>query len=114
MTVTAKNLVETKFAEVAETTQYTATNVRAIVDKFTATNVTALAATIVVKIVPVGGTAATVNAITPVATPLSIAANSTYLFPEVVGQALNPGDFISTIAGTASALVIRISGREIV
>jgi len=36
-----------------------------------------------------------------------------YTFPEIVGQVLNSGDFISTIAGTASAINIRASGRQI-
>jgi hypothetical protein len=36
-----------------------------------------------------------------------------YTFPEIVGQVLLPGSFISTIAGTASAINIRASGREV-
>jgi hypothetical protein len=36
-----------------------------------------------------------------------------YTFPELVGQVLAFGDFISTIAGTASAINIRVSGREV-
>jgi hypothetical protein len=31
----------------------------------------------------------------------------------LVGAALMPGGFISTLAGTASAVNIRVSGREI-
>jgi hypothetical protein len=37
----------------------------------------------------------------------------TYTFPEIVGAALAPSGFISTIAGTASAINIRSNGREI-
>jgi hypothetical protein len=37
----------------------------------------------------------------------------TYLCPELVGQALEPGGFISTIASAATALTLRVSGREI-
>lgn len=110
MTVTAKPLVEAKYAENAETTQYTATNVRTIIDKFTATNVTGSAAVLTIRIVPSGGTASASNAITY---QKSVAAGSTEIFPEVVGQYLSSGDFVSTLAGTASALVIRMSGREI-
>jgi hypothetical protein len=40
-------------------------------------------------------------------------AGETYTFPEIVGAALAAGDFISTIAGTATAINIRASGREI-
>lgn len=36
-----------------------------------------------------------------------------YTFPEIVGQVLNAGDFISTIAGTATSVNIRASGREV-
>jgi hypothetical protein len=48
--------------------------------------------------------------------PSKIAENAQttqYTFPEVVGQVLNSGGFISTIAGTASAINIRASGRVV-
>ena len=38
MTVTAKVLIPSKIAENTQSTQYTATNVTTIMDKFTATN----------------------------------------------------------------------------
>lgn len=111
MTVTAKCLLEAKQAENAETTQYTApTGVRTIVDKFTVTNTTAGAVTITIKVVPSGGAAGASNVITQTA---SVAANSVYTAPEMVGQILNAGDFISTLASAAASLTIRISGREI-
>jgi hypothetical protein len=110
MAVTAKCLLEAKYAENSETTQYSAgSGVRTIVDKFTATNVTASAATITVKVIASGGTASTDETIVK---EKSLAAGETYTFPEMVGQVLNAGDFISTLAGTATAIVIRISGRE--
>jgi hypothetical protein len=43
----------------------------------------------------------------------TIVPDETYTCPELVGQALEPGGFISTIAGTATSLTIRASGREI-
>jgi hypothetical protein len=43
----------------------------------------------------------------------SIAPDETYTCPELVGQALEPGGFISTIASAATSLTIRASGREI-
>lgn len=111
MTVTAKPLVEAKFAENAQTTQYTApAGTRTIIDKYTVTNVTGSSATFTGNIVPSGGAAGSSNVVTQTKT---IAANSTEVFPEQVGQILGPGDAISTLAGTASALVLRISGREI-
>jgi hypothetical protein len=111
MTVTAKPLVEAKFAENAQTTQYTApAGTRTIIDKFTATNVTGSNAVLTINVVPSGGSVGSSNIITQTKT---IAANSTETFPEQVGQILGPGDAVSTLAGTASALVLRISGREI-
>jgi hypothetical protein len=110
MTVTAKPLVSAKYAENAETTQYTANGVRTIVDKFTGTNVSGATALLTVRLVPSGGTAGAANT---TVYQKSLAAGETYTFPEIVGQILAPGDFISTLAGTASAIVIRISGREI-
>jgi hypothetical protein len=43
----------------------------------------------------------------------SLAASETYIFPELVGHILPSGGFISTIAGTASAINMRVSGREV-
>jgi hypothetical protein len=39
--------------------------------------------------------------------------SETYTFPELVGQVLAPGGAISTLAGTATAINIRASGREV-
>jgi len=110
MTVTAKVLVPAKFAENAQTTQYTANGVTALIDKFTATNISASAATISVNLVTTAGSAGSSNLITKTKT---LQANEVYTFPELVGQVLGSGDFISTIAGTASAINIRVSGREV-
>lgn len=111
MTVTAKCLLEAKLAENAQTTQYTApVGTRTIIDKCTATNTTASPVTIAWNIVPNGSAAAAANTIVQTKT---IAANATDTTPEMVGQIMGPGDAISTLAGTASAVVIRISGREL-
>jgi hypothetical protein len=110
MTVTVKVLVPAKYAENAQTTQYTATGVTAIIDKFTATNITATAATISVNLVTVSDSAGNTNLITKTK---SLQASEVYTFPELVGQVLGSGDFISTIAGTGSAVNIRVSGREV-
>ena len=110
MTVTVKVLVPAKYAEAAQTTQYTATGVNAIIDKFTATNISATAATISVNLVTSAGSAGNNNLITKTKT---LQAAEVYTFPELVGQVLGVSDFISTIAGTASAINIRVSGREV-
>lgn len=110
MTVTVKVLVPAKSAENAQTTQYTATGVTTIIDKFTATNYSASPATISVNLVTASDSAGNQNLITKTKT---LQASETYTFPEIVGQVLAAGGFISTIAGTASAINIRASGREI-
>ncbi len=110
MTVIVKNIVPGKTVEAAQTTQYTANNVTTIIDKFTATNYSATAATISVNLVTVAGSAGNINLITKTKT---LQPSEVYTFPELVGQVLNPGDFISTIAGTASAINMRVSGREV-
>ena len=110
MTVTTKVLIPAKTAENSQTTQYTATGVTAIIDKFTATNYSASAATISVNLVNPLGSTGNDNLIVKTKT---LAPAETYTFPELVGAALAPGGFISTIAGTASAINIRASGREV-
>ena len=110
MTVSVKVLVPAKTVENVQTTQYTATGVTAIIDKFTATNFTATAATISVNLVTVSGSSGNSNLITKTTT---LQASEVYTFPELVGQVLGIGDFISTIAGTASAINMRVSGREV-
>ena len=109
MTVTAKPLIPSKEMEAAQTTQYTAVNCTAIIDKFTATNTSVSNAVISVNLLNAGGTADASNLIVDAR---AIAPNETYTFPELVGQVLASGGFIST-TGTATALTIRSSGREI-
>jgi hypothetical protein len=111
MTTTAKNIVPRKDAEGAQATQYTATNCRTIIDKFTATNHTAGNVTIAVSLVPSGGAAAAANT---VLAARAIAPGETYLCPELIGQILEAGGFISTLAGAAASLSISASGREVV
>jgi hypothetical protein len=107
MAVTATVLIDAKLAEDSQTTQYTSTGGVTLIDKFTATNVSASPATISVNLVPSGGSAGSSNLITDART---LAVGETYLFPELVGQSLAAGDFISTLAGTASAITIRAGG----
>ena len=110
MTVTAKVLIPAKIAEASQTTQYTATNVTTIIDKFTATNYSAGAVTISVNLVTSGGTAGNDNLITKTK---SLQPAEVYTFPEIVGQILAPSGFISTIASAATSVNIRASGREV-
>ena len=110
MTVTVKVLIPAKTAENSQTTQYTASNVTTIIDKFTATNYSASAATISINLVTAAGSAGNDNLITKTKT---LQPAEVYTFPEIVGQVLAASGFISTIAGTASAINIRASGREV-
>jgi hypothetical protein len=110
MTVTVKVLIPAKIAENAQTTQYTATGVTTIIDKFTATNYSSAAATISVNLVTGADTAGNQNLIVKTKT---LQPAETYTFPEIVGAALASSGFISTLAGTATAINIRSNGREI-
>lgn len=111
MTVTSKVLIPAKQAENAQTTQYTAVNCTTYIDKFSVTNTTSGNVTFSANVVTSAGAAGSANLVLK---SRAIAPNETYLCPELVGQVLQPGDFISTIAGAATSLTIRASGREIV
>ena len=110
MAVSGSNIIPAKTAENTQTTQYTSDGVQTIIDKFTATNYSATAATISVNLVTAAGSAGNSNLITKTKT---LQASEVYTFPELVGQVLGAGDFISTIADTASAINMRVSGREV-
>jgi hypothetical protein len=110
MTVTSKVLIPAKQAENAQTTQYTAVNVIALIDKFSVTNTSAVNVLFSCNILAIGGIPGDANLILKAR---AIAPNETYTCPELVGQVLEPGGFISTLAGAASSLTIRASGREI-
>lgn len=111
MTVTNKLLIQPKQAENAQTTQYTALNCTTLIDKFTVTNTSAGNVLFSVNLVVSGGSPGNSNLILKTR---PVAPNETYACPELVGQVIEPSGFISTLAGTASALTISASGREIV
>jgi len=110
MAVVAKVLVPPLQLATAQTTQYTATNVKAIIDKATITNTGASNASFNVNVVTSGGSANNANLVIDTKT---VVPNETYLCPELVGQVLDGGDFISTSASAATTLTFRVSGREI-
>lgn len=110
MAVTVKNLIPRKQAESSQTTQYTATNCKTIIDKFTVTNTSAANVTLSVNLVASGGSAGDSNLVLKAK---SIAPSETYTCPELVGQTLEASGFISTLAGSATSLTISASGREI-
>ena len=107
MTTTAGALIPSKAVEAVETVQYTSSNVRSIIDNFDVYNGTTDAIPYTVRLVPSGSTADASNtlysrAIAPGETARGV----------LVGQILEPGDFISTLAGE-TGLVHRASGRKV-
>ncbi|CAB4202504.1 hypothetical protein UFOVP1366_30 [uncultured Caudovirales phage] len=108
MAIVISNIIPAKTAEATQTTQYTSNGVQTIIDKFTATNYSATAATISVNLITATGSATDSNLIVKART---LQASETYTFPELVGHVLPNNGFISTLAGTATAINIRASGR---
>ena len=108
MAVNIANIIPAKTAENSQTTQYTSSGVQTIIDKFTATNYSAAATTLSVNLVTAASSAGNDNLIVKTKT---LQPSETYTFPELVGHVLPSGGFISTVAGAASAVNIRASGR---
>ena len=110
MPATAVLLIAPKLAETAQTEQYAAPvgGKGALIDKFTATNTTALPQTLSVNLISDG--AASDNDL--IVKTKSLAAGETYTFPEIVGSYLPPSASISTIA-SATGIALRASGREL-
>ncbi len=109
MTVTSKPLIVSKYASSSEATEYTANGLRTIIDKFTGYNGSGGAVTLTIKLVPNGGTAGASN----ITVTRAIAVGATDTFPEICGHSLEPGGFISVLASSATAIVIRSTGREV-
>ena len=110
MTVTAKVLVPPTNVAAAQTTQYTAVNVTAIIDKCTVTNYSASAASVSLNLVTSGSSTASSNLLLQNKT---LQPGETYTCPEVVGHVLAAGGYISAIASVALAINLRVSGREV-
>ncbi len=110
MTVTAKVLIASQDAPNAQTSLYISTNVTTLVDKLVCTNYSGGAQTISINLVTSAGAAGNTNLVVKLK---SLQAAETYTFPEIVGFALGPGDFISVIASAATTINIRASGRVI-
>jgi hypothetical protein len=110
MTVTAKALVEGSIVPATDTTVYTTPAfTTTIIDKLTCANYDVVSRVIAISIVASGGSVGNAYYIAK----RTLAAYETYTWPEVVGQILNPGDFVSAIASNATGINLRMSGREI-
>ena len=110
MASTLTVLIPSKLAEAFQVAQYIAVTVTTTIDKFTITNISLSVATISVNLVKATSIPGTENIILK---NHSVPPGESYTCPELVGHILLPGGFISTIANSASSLVIRASGREI-
>lgn len=112
MTTTGKPLGTILPAQIAAsaTTYYTATNLRARIDKATVCNTTAGAVTFTVYKITLAGSASATNT---VISAKSVAAGETYTCPELVGHWLNAGDFIQALASAATSLSFAMSGLEV-
>jgi hypothetical protein len=110
MAVTGKPLIDGVQIAASNTTYYTATNVRARIDKATVCNTTAGAVTFSFFIVPFGGSSGVTN---QVIDTKSVGVDETYTCPEVVGHWLEPGDFIVAVASAATSLTLMASGIEV-
>ncbi len=109
MSVTADLLVAAGYAANSETTIYTSTSLRTILDKYTIYNTHTGPVNYVVKLVPSGISAAASH----VLLNKTVQAGENYTCPELIGHVLEPGGFISEVADTASKLVRRVSGRKV-
>lgn len=110
MAIEVLNIIPRKQAENAQTSQYTSDNAKTIIDKFTVTNTSSANVDFSVNLVASGGAAGNSNLVMKART---IAAGETYNCPELIGQILEAGGFISTLAGAATSLTISASGRVI-
>ena len=111
MSVIVKVLVPPLQMQAVQTTQYSpGLGVRAIIDKATVTNTDTVVRNFSVNLVTSGGSAGNANLVVDAR---AVVPGETYMCPELVGQVLEAGSFISTIASAATALTLRISGREV-
>jgi hypothetical protein len=110
MPIIAANIIPAKNMENAQTTQYVATGVTTIIDKFTATNFSSSMVNVSVNLAAVSEATGNSNLIVKTRT---LQPGETYTFPEIVGHTLPSGGFVSTLASAAAAVNLRASGREI-
>lgn len=109
MAVTPAAIINSKFAENASTTQYTA-SVVTIIDQFTAVNTSASIATLTVHLPPAATSATSANVIELSKT---LQPNESVSLSRLIGHVLGAGDSIVTIASAANAISIRASGRQV-
>ena len=109
MTATPRKLIASSYIGTSLATEYTANNVRGMVQNMTLTNRSASAVLVSVHAVESGGSAGASNVIID---DRAIQAGETYLCAEMAGKVLEPGDFIAAVADAGSAVVVNASGVE--
>lgn len=110
MAVTQKVLIPSKQIESVQTTQYTAINAKALIDKFTVVNTSVANQVFSINLVASGSTAGVSNIVIK---DRAIAPNETYKCPELIGKLIESGGLISTVASAATSLTVEANGREI-
>ena len=109
MTVTVFPLVQAKYIEPTDTTQFIASTLTTI-DAVTVTNTSSVNASLSINVVEGG---VVVSGENRAVDDRTLRPGESYPCPELVGQVLAVGDFISAIASSANSLSIRISGKAI-
>lgn len=111
MSATPIVLFDTQYAPDTDTAMFTSPGEGSgtIVDKLSAYNSDSVTRTVTVRVVPSGET--------PTGTDFTvvtkqIAAGSTYLFPEVVGQLINADGALYVQASAPGVIVMRCNGRN--
>ncbi|MCK5604449.1 hypothetical protein KAR91_21340 [Candidatus Pacearchaeota archaeon] len=107
--MTVEKIIPRKEIAAAETIQYTAPST-VVIDKFTVTN-TSSSTVLFSCNLPASGDATGDENLVLDSRP--ILAGETYPCPELAGQVLEIGDYISTLAGAGSSLTISAGGRVI-
>ena len=109
--ITPKQLIAAQQLTAAAVTYYTVpANVRAIIQKLTFTNVTAVARTVTVRFVVSGGTGSATNTI---AITKTIPAYDYWIGDVGQGHVLETGGFIEALSDSAASVVILASGLEV-
>jgi len=109
MTIATKVLVDSKYMEASQQDQVTPT-VQTFIDTFSVTNISTATANFSVNITAINDTVDNKNKIID---QKSVRSGETIIVSEVIGNVLETGNKLSTIASSGSALVMRICGREI-
>lgn len=106
MTVRVLPLAQSVFVPTVETDIYIAT-ASTIIDKCNSASI--LAGVVTLRIVPSAGVSATSHQ----QAKRQFVVDDTYTWPEIVGQVLATGDRITAICTVASAVTLRLSGRQV-